>query len=769
MVRRRVPRSSCLALALLASTAAAGPQQFGTEGSSGPFGGSVVAVAVDPAAPHTILIGSSNTGGFTRSDGQGWFQFSDAAPTMGSVRAVVADLDVAGRVLAGSSAGLFESLDGGATWAVIPGAPANVNSLAPAPDGQTWLAGTVLELLVSFDDGAHWQWIADQQVFPVVAWSASEPGVGYCGTTAGLLKTVDGGQSFSSPGPDTTAIRHLAVDPSAPGVLYFGTCCGQLLRSADGGATATALTIPVAAPGTFAIDSITRFVACDPLQPERVWLGVGRALHTSDDGGQSWQSASQGIPFGPTSTATPSALAFAPDGGHVLGTAQLGLYQRLPGATNWTQIGMPALPAFGAVLAQPGGKRVFWNATQVFLAEGPQALATGTLPPGPANLVQGTNTVLVDRSDPQRWLFATSDGSILGGKIVVLADEGQQVEALAVFADAGAVVDLVQDPLSPARFLAAVGAPPDAPGLLISENGGASWGAVESSLSMNLVSIDVDPWNPAHWLACGPLGTSGPGSFYETTDDGQTLTPLSPTPGTGSPARVRFDPHLPGVVYFLSSAGLHRSDDGGATWIPLEGPAAGLALAFHPTVPGTLWYGNALGELRLSGDRGDNFVTAWTTPFGSALRALAFDPWSDTLVVGTASESAYEVSNVNPFGVLGGGTGLELEATGGLPQVGNLGFGLALLSPAPLLPCLVYLGLTDLGLPLAGGTLHTGPPEVFLASGLTDANGRFAVSVPIPASPVLVGLQVFAQGFGIDAQAVAGLTLSGGLAVRLLP
>jgi photosystem II stability/assembly factor-like uncharacterized protein len=70
----------------------------------------------------------------------------------------------------------------------------------------------------------------------------------------------------------------------------------------------------------------------DPQHPERVYAASGSGVFRSDDGGQTWETASQGM----TSTDT---LAIALDGGQpqhlYAATASGTLYESDDGATSW--------------------------------------------------------------------------------------------------------------------------------------------------------------------------------------------------------------------------------------------------------------------------------------------------------------------------------------------------------------------------------------------------------------------------------------------------
>jgi photosystem II stability/assembly factor-like uncharacterized protein len=77
----------------------------------------------------------------------------------------------------------------------------------------------------------------------------------------------------------------------------------------------------------------------DPKQPERVYAATSAGIFRSDDGGQSWQSASQGI-------AAPNAVAIALDQRQpqhlYAATADGALYVSGDSASSWRESARPS-------------------------------------------------------------------------------------------------------------------------------------------------------------------------------------------------------------------------------------------------------------------------------------------------------------------------------------------------------------------------------------------------------------------------------------------
>jgi photosystem II stability/assembly factor-like uncharacterized protein len=154
------------------------------------------------------------------------------------------------------------------------------------------------------DAGASWATIGDAMVMNSVltlAIAPSDPNVLYVGTGtyhintfsvgAGLLKTTDGGASWSLPilaDTNATSVNSIAVHPFDSQDLLIGTLGGGY-RSTDGGAT-WAKVITTA--------NIVSDYVRDPIHPEvvyaSIWLNQNQVLKSTDDG-VTWAEKSSGL------------------------------------------------------------------------------------------------------------------------------------------------------------------------------------------------------------------------------------------------------------------------------------------------------------------------------------------------------------------------------------------------------------------------------------------------------------------------------------------
>ncbi|MEZ5263478.1 MAG: hypothetical protein R2755_17320 [Acidimicrobiales bacterium] len=157
----------------------------------------------------SIFVGTVGSGVHVSRDGGGRFkQIFKPVPFEGNVRALRVDPSDAATVWAGTGAGLFRSLDGGARWAPVssPAAGRQIWSIAIDPtDRDRIYVGAQPGGFRSTDGGASWQ----EMALPVVEECLVGP-------------------------PRTT---NLVVDPRDPAIVWAGAEIDGVFRSEDHGVT----------------------------------------------------------------------------------------------------------------------------------------------------------------------------------------------------------------------------------------------------------------------------------------------------------------------------------------------------------------------------------------------------------------------------------------------------------------------------------------------------------------------------------------------------
>ena len=199
--------------------------------------------------------------------------------------------------------GIWQSTDGGVSWTQLANTTgfANITQIIVLQDG-TVLVGNRNNLRRSTNAGMSWSTATQTDVASLSIGSTEEVYLG--GFAGNIEKSTDGGATWSVL-RDTTGRRvEVAASLSTPGVVYGlahepsnNSDVHWLQRSSDGGVTWTNLTVPQSTCNA----SNTHFtrgqgwydltMIVHPTDANKITVG-GVDCHTSQDGGNTWQFAS---------------------------------------------------------------------------------------------------------------------------------------------------------------------------------------------------------------------------------------------------------------------------------------------------------------------------------------------------------------------------------------------------------------------------------------------------------------------------------------------
>jgi len=195
----------------------------------------------------------------------------------------------------------------------------------------------VLVIDVERDDSAPAHGIDDRPTClvadPLVA------GRAWCGTRrGGVFRSDDGGGSWEPVGLAGRLIMAVAASPAERDLVWVGTEPSEVWRSEDAGTTweqSTRLeTLPSSPDWSFPPKPEThhvRWIACHPLEPERLWAAIeAGALVSTSDGGRTWRDRVPGGPYDTHELAihreTPETLRVAAGDGY---------FESEDGGTTW--------------------------------------------------------------------------------------------------------------------------------------------------------------------------------------------------------------------------------------------------------------------------------------------------------------------------------------------------------------------------------------------------------------------------------------------------
>jgi photosystem II stability/assembly factor-like uncharacterized protein len=564
----------------------------------------VTAIAVDPADGQVVLAASHACCSST-FDGAIWRSADGGA----SWTAVVSGGGDGTQVLfdpsngqvayaAVNGQGVLRSTDGGLTWAPRNGSgttalPAGLSgaqlAIAPSQPALMYAAFSSASgpsFFKTTDAGQSWTALANAGVDLIgLVVSPADPKVvfgAFFGSPGPVLRSLDGGQTWSFPANGTIHIDGHAVAFSADGSrLYVGTDGGAWSTTdyrANGPAwinlNATLSTIQAySGLAIHPTDVNTGFigtqdnrqekltgsllwqdVACgdggstvfDSLNPNIVYFNcvVGRLLK-STDGGQSAVPAGNGID---PSHGMSGALAIDPVNPSILYAATQTVYRTTDGASTWTAIS-PALSVPWRIVVAPSAPNTLYVAS----IDGHVHVTT--------NANAGAGATWADRS--------AGLGSIFPG-------------GLAVDAHSATTAYLVSQTPSPGAMV------------FRTTDGGLTW----SNITGNLTATEI----------------------YD----------------------IVADPDLPGTLYIGTSAGASFTSDGGTTWQPLgsglpHAQVMGLALHEPSRTLRAATYGRSVWDLGLGAD-----YTLAAAP--ASVTVLAGNAASSTVSVGVLAGFAGTVN-----------------------------------------------------------------------------------------------------------------------------
>ncbi len=561
--------------------------QDGTWTTHGPFGGSVYCLVSDPSNAATLYAGTDR--GVYRSDDAGvtWSAANAGLPAF-RVETIAIDPTSPSTLYAGTltpngvqSVGIFKSTDGAESWTAINDglidpitgiSPLDVWSLAIDPrNPKTILAGSRFsEIFKSTDGGETWRFktLGGYNVGLETSAFQFDPANSFqvlAASTQGLLRSIDGGETWGGYGNVNNSFFTLVTDPSSATTLYAGNINGSgIFKSTDGGAHWTSINngLPSNQGATGAWPLVLGF-AVDPAHPATLYAGTyGNGLYRSTDGGSNWSSAGSGM-----RSTYGTAFAFEPSSTLVAATLGGGVYRSADGGGTWapSNAGLDA-GMVSSLLSDPAAPGTVYAA----LFDGVYRSTDG------GGTWQAVNngmpvipvSALASRPGSPRTLLAAT----LGGGILKSTDGGGSWSASSQGLTDLFVSSIVVDPTSPLTLYAGTDHSSSASQRVFkSTDGGATWTQTGLDAGQNPITfLAVNPANASQVIAMSENALG----YYQSLDAGKTWTTVTTNSSCGGINTGFFDP-AGSIVSVGGTGGLCRSGDGGKTWtLTSVGPLA---------------------------------------------------------------------------------------------------------------------------------------------------------------------------------------------------
>jgi photosystem II stability/assembly factor-like uncharacterized protein len=592
--------------------------------SIGPAPPAIEAAVVSDPDTGTLLVGGTG-GGILRSvDGGQSFAYANTGLGSLAILSLLLDRTAPNIVYAGTLAGIHKSTDGGATWKNLGGSTGAVILVMDPVDHDILYAGNSPTggVLKSLDGGASWATINAGLGAPPVfglAIDPRNPQVLYAGTAGfGAWRSSNGGQSWSRLSIDTS-VWSMLVDPDRSDIVYAGTNGSGVFVSQDGGLTFQR----IGSPRSGVIHSLAK-------SGDRLYAATANhGASVSFDGGISWQDTeaanSQGLVLSVDTRGTvflgtsfDGALALrtqalpddTPDeedelargwrherhwhrlawrqlrdcacqNGHALGidpgdhrhvmlsTNDGGLLETRDGGRSWQDAGANGVTARGprGIAFDPVDSRYVYvggfTGMGFFRSEDNGRTWERRLFGSAAMYTTG---VAVDASDRSVYVASLSGDGVWKsrdlGNSFVRVDRAAGAPSGTYLGLSGRGIAV--DPQRPGVVYVAASRGSSA-GVWRSLDAGATWQRVSTSPTL---SVTIDPTNSQVVYAATPVPT-----VLKSTDGGTTFASMSAglptgfqTSRTGS---VQINPFKPWELWVgLEGAGVYRSLDGAASWIP---------------------------------------------------------------------------------------------------------------------------------------------------------------------------------------------------------
>jgi photosystem II stability/assembly factor-like uncharacterized protein len=581
----------------------------------GPDGGTVSTIEVDPGRPSVVYAGTHGAGVFRSADGgRTWVRSSDGLPpdTLVLLMELAPSRPTTLYLEAASGQRLYRSTDGARSWHELPAFDATIADLDvdPSHPDTVYLAAHQ-GLLRSTDGGSTWSRVGPLQSPSRLAIAPSSSQVLYAEDGGQIMRSGDGGASWSKQSTWTESFDVFTVDPHDPNAVYVSTS-DSLYRSTDAAVHWTRIR-----SGDFGLHVYV--LAIDSRDSRRLYAGTGwTGVYRSTDAGGSWAHL-VGLPR--------ERVRDLELGGDVVytGLEHRGLYRSSGG--RWAS----------------SSRGLVGSNVRALAVDPPSTVYAGLMNAGAARSTNGGRS----------WASRGLEGRIvnalivLPGTHVVLAgvaggvyrstDGGRQWRRARGIGNA----DVRAVAFAPSRPRI-VYAGSFERGSYRSTDGGITWRRMGLPFLQTVTSLAVHPRQPSTlWV-----GTREDG-VLRSTDGGRTWKrPARWVPSHDDVLSLVADRSDPRRLFAgVEAAGVWASDDGGATWeqrtvIPGSGERWSFALALdspHRLLYAAQFDPNGHGGVFRSADGGrtwsDITGAMWTTWIAS----LALDPSGRTLYAGTTA------------------------------------------------------------------------------------------------------------------------------------
>jgi photosystem II stability/assembly factor-like uncharacterized protein len=253
-------------------------------------------------------------------------------------------------IYAGTSSGIFKSINGGNSWTRTQLTNAMVTSIAIDPLNDKVVYASAVDFYKLFDFRSVISSFSSREmnVLPI--------SLSYAGSNnTGVFKSTDSGFSWTqiNNGLTDTNVWDIAIDPLNDKAIYAATDRGGVFKSVNGGSNWTPVNNGLINVNMNRINC----VAIDPSDSRIVYAGANNGLFKSVNGGINWTQigfdAVKDIAIAHTNTRTIYMLV-----------ENKGVLKSTDGGNNWTQIGLANLNLHSVIIDPSNTNVVYVSADE---------------------------------------------------------------------------------------------------------------------------------------------------------------------------------------------------------------------------------------------------------------------------------------------------------------------------------------------------------------------------------------------------------------------
>ena len=611
------------------------------------YDGGVSILAVDPV--HSSTLYATTAGGLFRSKDSSttWAaingKFSSEPSKLGNVSdfsnmtCFAINLKSPSTMFAGTSEGLFRTVDGATTWTACGTIPAQTTqpcvisiAIDPLTPTTLYVSTNGHGVFRSVNNGGSWKDINSELTRNQICWEIAvdpkTPTTVYTVTQSYICRSIDSGATWTTLGKGSTleGVSYFAIDPLTPTTLYAIGYVNSfsrrvILRSVNGGSTWKALSMHIdnAARVELVIGSKTS---------STLYVRTDNSVLLSTDRGDTWKAIGAGL-----ANKTVNSIAIDPKIPTTLyaGTKS-GLFRFTNSGTTWTKVSFPVALTGGKVVGEmivdpKTSATMYQNCVNGVLCSHDSGMTWHTA--SSTSTIGSVSHIAIDPKTPS-ILYAS-----VAKKIFRSTNSGATWTAEATLPCTNGVNCLIVDHITPTTLYAGTDA-----GIFRSTDSGANWTAANTGLTnMMISSLTIDPViHTTLYL--------GADYFYRSTDSGDHWTAMVVKTGPDqmdSIVALAINPANPSIMYAASTYGdfqqilcrILRSTDGGSTWtiaLDSDSPLLGMDLweiVLDPATPTTIYAAGDTGVIR-STDGGNH----WTdTGLHQWVTSLVVNPGTATL------------------------------------------------------------------------------------------------------------------------------------------